>query len=101
MAVLVGGGPSSLLSPAARPICTLLRRFSRPAAELTCAPAADSAIEPRGGKTYGPRRRRRMMRTGMAAGVALLTAAALASAQTAPGRLQWKAGQLMTYRVEE
>src|SRR4051794_29701919 len=42
-----------------------------------------------------------MIRTGMAAGVALLAAAALATAQTAPGRLHWQAGQMLTYRVEQ
>ena len=42
-----------------------------------------------------------MIRTGMAAGIALLAAAALAPAQTAPGPLHWQAGQMLTYRVEE
>jgi hypothetical protein len=42
-----------------------------------------------------------MIRKGMAAGIALLTAAALASAQTAPGRLHWQPGQVLTYRVEQ
>ena len=42
-----------------------------------------------------------MIRMGMTAGVALLAAAALASAQTAPGRLHWQAGQVLTYRVEQ
>ncbi len=40
------------------------------------------------------------MRTGIAAGIVLLTAAA-APAQTAPGPLHWQAGQMLTYRVEE
>ena len=42
-----------------------------------------------------------MIRTGIAAGIALLAAAALAPAQTAPGPLRWQAGQMLTYRVEE
>jgi hypothetical protein len=42
-----------------------------------------------------------MIRMGMTAGVALLAAAALASAQTAPGRLHWQPGQVLTYRVEQ
>ncbi len=42
-----------------------------------------------------------MIRTGMAAGVALLAAAALATAQAAPGPLHWQAGQVLTYRVEQ
>jgi hypothetical protein len=42
-----------------------------------------------------------MIRTGMAAGFALLATAALAPAQTAPARLHWQAGQVLTYRVEE
>lgn len=42
-----------------------------------------------------------MIRTGMTAGFALLAMAALASAQTAPGRLHWQAGQVLTYRVEQ
>jgi hypothetical protein len=41
-----------------------------------------------------------MIRTGMAAGFALLAMAALASAQAAPG-LHWQAGQTLTYRVEQ
>jgi hypothetical protein len=42
-----------------------------------------------------------MIRKGMTAGVALLAVAALASAQTAPGRLHWQPGQVLTYRVEQ
>jgi hypothetical protein len=42
-----------------------------------------------------------MIRMGMTAGFALLAMAALASAQTAPGRLTWQAGQMLTYRVEQ
>jgi hypothetical protein len=42
-----------------------------------------------------------MIRMGMTAGIALLASAALASAQTAPGRLHWQAGQVLTYRVEQ
>ena len=40
-----------------------------------------------------------MIRTGMAAGFALLAAAALA--QAAPGPLRWQSGQVLTYRVEQ
>ncbi len=42
-----------------------------------------------------------MIRTGMAAGIALLATALLAPAQTAPGPLHWQAGQMLTYRVEQ
>jgi hypothetical protein len=42
-----------------------------------------------------------MIRKGMTAGVALLAVAALASAQTGPGRLHWQPGQVLTYRVEQ
>ena len=42
-----------------------------------------------------------MIRTGMAAGLALLVTAALAPAQTAPARLHWQTGQVLTYRVEQ
>ncbi len=42
-----------------------------------------------------------MIRTGMAAGIALLAAAGVAAAQTAPGPLRWQAGQVFTYRVEQ
>ncbi|HVS35348.1 MAG TPA: hypothetical protein VMS17_07170 [Gemmataceae bacterium] len=42
-----------------------------------------------------------MIRTGIAAGIVLLTAAALAPAQTAQGPLRWQAGQVLSYRVEQ
>ena len=42
-----------------------------------------------------------MIRTGTAAGVVLLTAAALASAEAVPAPLHWQAGQVLTYRVEQ
>src|SRR5206468_11858884 len=47
------------------------------------------------------RRRGRMIRKGITAGVLLLAAAATTPAQTAPGRLHWQAGQVLTYRVEQ
>ncbi len=42
-----------------------------------------------------------MIRTGTAAGVVLLTAAALAAAEAVPAPLHWQAGQVLTYRVEQ
>jgi hypothetical protein len=42
-----------------------------------------------------------MIRKGMAASLVVLSAAALATAQTAPGRLHWQAGTMLSYRVEQ